>query len=337
MEKRSVLVTGGMGFVGANIALRFLEEGYEPILYDISGKEIDFLGEKKANWKFVQGDVEDWRRLVETVETYGVEGIIHCALPINPGSREMAKSNWDACHQLLEVCRLRRIKFVFISSNAAYGYRPDPNPLRETDFAPILTGSPLDEYGAMKQMCEALTTMYHAVHGVDSVSCRISWVFGPGTHRGWYPQWFLSHALAGTPAKLERGGDHEADYTFVRDVAQGVYRAFTIRPLRHRLYNLTGGRKISAQEVVATVKRIVPGAQIEVGPGQMEKGLGNPAQHPLQVGTISIERAQEDLGYHPTPFEEALRQTAEWYRKQPKIVTTPWPAELRTRESAERG
>lgn len=331
MGKKSVLVTGGMGFVGANIALKFMEEGYETILYDITQHEIDFLEEKQGRWRFVRGDVDDWRKVLETVKEYEVEGIVHCALPIPSGSIEMTKANFDACYNLLEVCRLTKLKFVFISSNAAYGYRPDSNPLLETDYAPVLTGAPLDEYGAMKQMCEALTTMYHAVHGVDSVSCRVSWVYGPGTYRGWYPQWFLSNALAGIPVKLDKGGDHEADYTYVKDAARGVYLAFTVRPLKHRLYNITSGRKVSAREVVATVKKIVPGVNIEIGPGQMEKGLGNPGQHPPQVGTMLVTRAEEDLGYTTTPLEQGLRETAEWYSKQSEIITTPEPAQQRVR------
>lgn len=330
---KSVLVTGGMGFVGANIALKLIEEGYQTLLYDIAQNHIDFLEEWKEQWQFVQGGVNDWRKLVEITGPDEIEGIIHCALPIPSGSTEMVKINFDACYTLLEVCRLHKLKFVFISSNAAYGFRPDSDPLLETDYAPILTGAPLDEYGAMKQMCEALTVMYHAVHGVDTAACRISWVYGPGTHRGWYPQWFLSHALAGTPARLDKGGDHEADYTYVKDAACGVYLALTVRPLKHRLYNMSGGRKISAKEVVETVKRIIPEADIDIGPGQMEKGLGNPNQHPLQAGVMAITRAVEDLGYNATSLEEGLRETAAWYRKQPEIITTPEPAQLRTKES----
>ena len=332
MHRKSVMITGGMGFVGANIALKFIEEGYETLLYDIAQNDIDFLRAWKERWRFVQGGVDDWRKVLEVATDCAVEGIVHAALPMPSGSREMTKANLDACYTLLEVCRLRKLKFVFISSNAAYGYRPDPAPLLETDPAPVLTGAPLDEYGAMKQMCEALTTMYHAVHGVDAVSCRISWVYGPGTNRGWYPQWFLSHALAGAPAKLGEGGDHEADYTYVKDAARGVHLAFTVRPLGRRLYNISGGRKITAKEVVETVKRIVPGADIEIGPGQMRKGLGNPNQHPLQVGTMVVASAEKDLGYRPTPLEQGLRETAEWYRKQSEIVTTPEPAQLRTQE-----
>jgi nucleoside-diphosphate-sugar epimerase len=119
----------------------------------------------------------------------------------------------------------------------------------------------------------------------------------------------------------------------VKDVARGVYLAFAVRPVGHRLYNISGGRKISAREVVETVKRIIPGADIDIGPGQMEKGLGNPDQHPLQVGTMVITRAEEDLGYKATSLEEGLRETAEWYRNRPEIITTPEPAQLRTKQS----
>jgi nucleoside-diphosphate-sugar epimerase len=269
-KRRSVLVTGGAGFVGANIALKFMEEGYQAILYDVMECKIDFPKERKGQWVSVIGDVRDWRKVLETVKEYESEGIVHAALLVSPGFMGLTKTNFDACHSLLEVCRLEKLKFVFISSNAAYGYRPDENPMKETDYAPILAGAGLDEYGAMKQMCEALTTMYHAVHGVDSVSCRTSWVYGPGARQCWYPQWFLANALAGVPAKLDKGGEHKPDYTYTKDLALGVYLAFTVRPLKHQLYNITSGEKVSAKEAVETVKKIVPGADLAIGPGQME-------------------------------------------------------------------
>ncbi len=329
---KSVLITGGMGFIGANCAVKFIEEGYKAILYDIAPSELDILEEKKGQWEFVMGDVQDWRNALDAVRKYEVEGIVHCALPVGPMAAgalmpPMAKANFDACYNLLEVCRLEKLKFVYISSNAAYGYRPDPNPMVETDYAPVLTGprAMLDEYGAMKVMCETLTAMYHDVHGVDSVSCRTSWVYGPATKAGWYPQWFLSNALAGKPAKLEKGGDHKTDYTYVKDTVRGVFLAFTVRPLKHRLYNITSGRKVSAREVVETVRKVVPGADIEVGPGQMEKGLGNLQRHALQVGTMLVTRAEEDLGYTTTPLEQGLRETAEWLKKRPEILTLPDP------------
>ena len=178
----------------------------------------------------------------------------------------------------------------------------------------------------MKQMCEALTTMYHSLLGVDSVSCRTSWVYGPGARQCWYPQWFLSNALAGNPVRLDTGGEHKTNYTYAKDAALGVYLAYTVRPLKHRLYNITSGKKVSAREAVDTVKRIVTGADIEIGPGQMEKGLGNPLIHPLQVGTMPVTRAEEDLGYTTTLLEQGLRETAEWYTKLPEIVVTPDPS-----------
>ena len=69
MSKR-VMVTGGMGFVASNIALKFIEDGYETILLDIAQIDIDYLDKWKAQWQFVQGGVDDWRKLVETAKAF---------------------------------------------------------------------------------------------------------------------------------------------------------------------------------------------------------------------------------------------------------------------------
>ncbi len=327
MKKKSVLITGGTGFVGKHIALKFIDEGYEPILYDVAATEMELLEQTKGKWRFVTGGVEDWVKVLNTVRENGVEGIVHCALPALPGSGETTKSNFDGCDNLLNACRLEKAKFVYVSSNAAYGHRPDDNPLLETDRAPIFEGAQaaLYEYGAMKHICESLTAMYHAVHGVDSVSVRFGWVYGPGTRRCWYPQWFLANAVAGIPAKLDEGGDHKADYTYVKDAAQGVYLAFTVRPLKHRLFNITSGKKVSALEVVETVRKVVPGADVKIGPGLMKKGLGNPAVHPVQAGPMLVTRAVEDLGYTTTSLEQGLRETAAWFRTLARIPVAPDP------------
>ena len=319
---KTILITGGMGFLGLNTALKFMEEGYRTILCGRTQRENSRLVGKARLWKFVPVDlVNDSQTILETVGQYEVEGIIHSALP---GGIKLG-SNLQTCINLLEVCRRTKLKFIFVSSNVAYGYRTDPNPLTESDYVPVLAGSHLDEYSAMKVMCEVVTTMYHSVHGVDSVSCRVSWVYGPGAILIWYPVWFLANALAGSPAHLDKGGDFAIDYTYVKDAALGLFLAYTVRPLEHRLFNMTSGKKISVMEAAETVRAIVPGARIHVGPGPMEVGLGNPKIHPIQVGPMSIERAVKELGYTTTPLEQGLSETAEWLKKQPVMPLKPLP------------
>jgi nucleoside-diphosphate-sugar epimerase len=319
---KSVLLVGGMGFVGSNTALKFSEEGYRVILFDIAKRNLSYLKEIK-NWEFIQGDVNDCRQLLRTVKEHDIEGIVHFAVPRN--STGLMKPNLDACLTLLEVCRIEKLKFVFISSNLVYGYRPDSNPMVETDFIPgeLIPGIAFNEYSATKAACEILTNMYHAVHGVDSVTCRLETVYGSGEGPKLslqvYPQWILLSALHKIPIKLEKGGDFKANYTYVKDAAQGIFLAFTIRPLEHRIFNITGGGKISVNEVVEIVKRLVPGSVIQIGPGKMEIGIGRGHIHPLQEGAMLTSRAEKELGYSPTPLEQGLRETMRWYQKQPNL------------------
>ena len=324
---KSVLLIGGMGFIGSNIAVKFAEEGYKVILYDIAKHDIGYLKEIEEKWEYVQGYLTDWRLLLSTVREHAVEGIVDFVFPRNLIGG--MKPNLDACLTLLEVCRLEKLKFVFISTNVVYGYRPDPNPLVETDFVPgeLTPGIALNEYSATKAACEIITNMYYAVHGVDSVTCRLETVYGPvegpKSSKLFYPQWFLLRALHGIPTKLEKGGDFKANYTYVKDAAQGIFLAFTVRPLKHRIFNITGGVKTSAREVVEIVKRLVPGAEVEIGPGKMEVGIGRSDINPLQVGATLTTRAEKELGYIPTTLEQGLRDTMEWYKSQPKLPTPP--------------
>ena len=319
----SVLITG-MGAVGANVGRKFIDEGYPVIFYDLIPRKLDFLVEVSDKWKFVCGDVSDAVFILETVRRHGITGIVHTALP--PRDLEHPdlyfRRSVEATQDILEVARLEKLKLIFLSSNAVYGYRPDETPMREEDRVPgerIPPGPYMAMYVATKLSSEMLLTMYDTLYGLDVVTLRTSWVYGPADTHNYYPLCFLTYALHGEHLKLPSGGDHVTNYTFSDDVANGVFLAYTVRPLKHRLFNITSGRLVSARELAEAVKKIIPEAEIELGPGEMEVGLGRLDRHDLQKGLMDISRAKEELGYQTTPLEEGLRKTVEWWKKQKRI------------------
>ena len=79
---KSILITGGSGFVGLYTALKFMDEGYRTILCSRNPREAPLLDGKAGLWEYVSGDVSgDCRTILEAVRRYRVEGIIHSALP----------------------------------------------------------------------------------------------------------------------------------------------------------------------------------------------------------------------------------------------------------------
>jgi nucleoside-diphosphate-sugar epimerase len=98
------------------------------------------------------------------------------------------------------------------------------------------------------------------------------------------------------------------DITYVRDLADGIYRAMTVRPITHRLFNITGGVSRRRSEVVGIVQGLLPGASLRVGPGIP------PTAH--LRGPSRLERAREELGYEPRyTLESGLADWLDWLRR----------------------
>ena len=103
----------------------------------------------------------------------------------------------------------------------------------------------------------------------------------------------------------ETGADHPCEFTYVKDMARGLFRAHTVRPLRHRLFNIASCAHWTRGELVRLVKERYPDAVIEVGLGTSETGNLR--------GPCVLDRAREELGFAP---EYALAVgLADWLRE----------------------
>ena len=316
----TILVTG-LGLVGANVSRKFIDEGYRVVCYSRTEREIDFLKEKSDKYRFLKGDISNKEQLMDTANRYDVQGIIHTVIyPTSDESLKMFKINVEGSLNVLEVARAKKIKTVNISTGAVYGHRPDLGPLKEDEPLPPVTrsGSPATIlYTFTKRMGENLATMYNLAYDVDVVTVRASYVYGPADHaprhlaRG--IAFILGKALRNEPIEMSRGGDEKNDYTYVKDLANGIYLAFTAEDTRHRLFNIGSGRLSTMSEIAQIVKKIVPGVTIEFGPGVWPE-MGSA----FLRGPFDLSRAHEELGYTPRySLEEGIEEYAKWLRKNP--------------------
>ncbi len=101
----------------------------------------------------------------------------------------------------------------------------------------------------------------------------------------------VDRAFAGEAVDEPIGADLPQDVTYVRDLAEGIYLAMTVRPIEHRVFNITGGVLRRRREVAEVVRRLVPGARITLGPGIP------PTAH--LRGPSDLTLARRELGYEP--------------------------------------
>jgi len=299
-----VLITGGCGFVGAFTALDLTQAGHAVVCYDRRAERSDVLQAAGPSVTVVEGDIRDRDRLMAVVAEHRIEGIVHTAAVIGQGEGAaspdwMLDINVGGTVNVLEAARAHGLRVVYISTATLYGQHPDLHTLTE-DARP----EPVGMYDTTKLMAETLAVGYHKIYGLDVVALRPGYVYGHHTSTGGY---FLDVVARAEVVDQPVGADLPIDVTYVRDLAQGIVRALTVRPLQSRIFNITGGVLRRRGEVAEIARQLVPGADIRLGPGIP------PTAH--LRGQSDITRARRELGYEPQyTLEQGMAEWLEWLR-----------------------
>jgi UDP-glucose 4-epimerase len=299
-----VLVTGAGGFVGSFVAARFVAAGHTVAGLDRRPRPLD-PRHGVGDIPMVAVDLLDAAGVRAAVAAHQPEIVVHAAAVISQADGKadpvrMYGINVTGTLHMLEAARAVGARVVFISTATLYGLHPDLHPLDEEDRP-----QPVGIYDTTKLMAETLVLTYGTVYGLDTVAVRPGYVYGPGASTGGY---YLERAIRGETVDEPADGDLPMDVTYVRDLAEGVYLTATVRPLAHRLYNITGGVQRRRAEVAAIVRRLVPGAVVRLGPGI------TPGAH--LRGPSKLDRARADLGYAPRySLEDGLTDWLAWLRR----------------------
>ncbi|MGG1678425.1 NAD-dependent epimerase/dehydratase family protein [Neobacillus sp. NRS-1170] len=305
----SVLVTGGMGFLGTTLIRMLREQGEVVVSYDRRALE----NNDDRNLNYIQGDLLDLPLLIETIRKFDVQGIIHTAAISHPYfSRDIpyqtVMTNAVGTTNVFEAARLNGVKRVVnFSSECAYGNNQNLGYINED--VPL---NPTTPYGATKVFTEKLARVYSDLYGMEIPSLRPGWIYGPGQFMQCYMKTLLRNAIDGVPTVEDEGNEYRFQYVHVTDVAAASIQSLTVPAtnLRHGVYNITGGTQISYAELVDYVNRLFPQAIIDIGPGTIDVLDQN--------AKFDITRAEEDLGYRPRiELNEGITTYAEWLNNHP--------------------
>jgi nucleoside-diphosphate-sugar epimerase len=320
----TVLVTGGTGFVGINIARRLAHDGHRVVCFSRHADDPDsvrdaFVAPVRERVALVSGDVRRSQDIEALWRRYAPSHVIHAAA-ITP-SVDMERSMGGAIveanvmgtvNMLEAAVRAGARRFVYVSSAGVYGDAGEAAPL--TEAAPE-TGRGL--YAVTKHAAEQLCQRYAELHGLETVSVRVGWVYGPmerplvGSRERMSLVYECVHmALAGREVCLAEL-DALRDWIYVGDLTRAIAALLAMAPSRRRLYNVAGPRGYTHRELLDTLSRILPvsyRAADDEHPPNVDEALTRRRRGPL-----SVERLLADTSYRPQiDLETGLRRYVDW-------------------------
>ncbi len=274
------MVTGGLGFIGANLCKRLLDDGHNVTALDnfrngnYSIKNAQKLSDyHPLRFSVSRSDTED---LVEAVTSTDYDGIFHlAAIPRvsysidNP--IETNNSNINGTVGVLEFAKRNKIpKVIFASSSSVYGDNLTP-------FDEGLARNPMSPYAIQKATGEDYMKFYNEHMGVKTVSLRFFNVYGPGQDPDHPYALLIAKALGsikeGNPVPVYGTGTNARDYTYVDDVVDACIKAMTLEKNQWGyVFNIGAGKPYSVNEVLSIIQEYLPDKKvvIETRPARIE-------------------------------------------------------------------
>jgi UDP-glucose 4-epimerase len=307
---RTVLVTGGAGFIGSHLVEALVQRGERVRVLDnlVSGDRRN-LAAVEDRIEFLAGDLADARTVARAVE--GVDCVFHqAALASVQLSLERPLESHAACAtgtlQLLDAARragVRRV--VYAGSASAYGDDP-ALAKRETDLP-----RPISPYAAAKLAGEYYCHAFTAAFGLETVCLRYFNVFGPRQDpRSPYSGVIalFTHALvAGRRPTIYGDGLQSRDFVYVDNVVQANLLAADAEKVSGRTFNIGTGRSITLLELLRVLGELLD--------SRIEPQFAPPRPGDIRESLADIHQARDYLGYEPTvSFEEGLRRCVDYYR-----------------------
>ncbi len=318
---RTILVTGGAGFIGSHVAEALIARGDRVVCVDNFDDYYD-PQIKRDNVRLLEGeqfqlyelDIRDRAGLHELARTESLDAIIHLAA--RAGVRASIEEpvlysqvNLIGTMNMLELARESEVRdFVFASSSSVYGER-NRVPFKETDAV----DRPVSPYAATKRAGEVLAASYHELYDLNIACLRFFTVYGPRQRPEMAISTFTRRIEAGEPIPVFGDGSARRDFTFVTDIVDGVLRALD-QNRGYDIYNLGNHRMVSVREIIDLIAdKVGQPANLEFLPHQ----AGD-----VSVTCADVSHARERLGYEPsTPIDEGISNYVEWYLTSKVIAT----------------
>ena len=308
MEK-TVLITGGAGFIGSHLCDFLLNKNFKIICVDnlITGnkKNIEHLSNNQ-NFKFINQDISKHITINENLDY-----ILHLASPASPVDYQKIpiqtlKVGSLGTHNTLGLALVKKAKYLLASTSEVYG-DPLVNPQPETYWGNVNPIGVRGCYDESKRFAEALVMAYHRIHNVDIRIARIFNTYGPRMSKddGRVVPNFITQAVSNKPLTIYGDGKQTRSFCYINDLIEGIYRLMMSNI--NEPVNLGNPEEHTILEFAEKIKKITKSKSKIVF-----KDL--PIDDP-KVRCPDISRARKELEWEPrVRLNEGITKTIEWFK-----------------------
>ena len=312
---KTILVTGGAGFIGSTLVDKLLARGDRVIVldnfndyYDPKFKRANVVEHlKHPNYTLIEGDLRDQplvSRLMEenhpsVIAHLGAMAGVRYSIERAPLYNEV---NVQGTTYLLDAARKTGVEnFVLASTSSIYG---------DTDQTPFIeeqsTDRPLAPYPATKKACEVMGYAFHNMFGLNVTALRFFTVYGPRVRPDMMAYMVMDKIVNAQEITVYNGGELHRDWTYVDDIVQGVVAACD-HPMGYEIVNIGRGQPVRLGDFIDIIQEMV-------GKPAIVKSVEAPPSEPA-ITFANVDKARRLFGYEPyTSIREGLAATWEWYQ-----------------------
>ena len=315
LKNKSVLVTGGAGFIGSHLVDRLIKEEPENLVVVDNffiGKESNLIEarENYPNLKIYNQDASDYEIMSEIMKNEGIEVVFNLAVIPLPAS--LTKPRWafeQNVNITLSTCELARNNYfdtlIHFSSSEAYG---------TSEYAPMDEKHPLNgttPYAASKAASDQLVFSYCRTFGIDASIIRPFNNYGPRQNEGSYAGVIpltIKRILNDEAPVIYGDGKQTRDYLYVTNTTNAAIDVYNSKSTRNKVINIASGKEVSIETLITLIVKYLNRDKTIVyeqeRPGDVRRHIAN------------IYLAEDLIVFKPTvSLEGGLKLTVEWYVK----------------------
>lgn len=325
MSKKKVLLVGGCGFIGHNLALKLYDKGFNPYVVDsLSVNNLNAIDQdvhnkklytsilenrikllKERNISLTIQDAREYHEISKLYQKINPDLIIHLAA-VSHANKSNKDPHTTFDHSLrtlentLDFARITKTHVIYMSSSMVYGNFEKPEVDETTDCKPI------GIYGTLKLSGELIVKSYNQIFDLPYTIIRPSALYGERCVSRRVGQVFIENAIQGFDITINGKGEDKLDFTYVEDLIEGISLCCSNNKAINQTFNLTYGKSKKIIELLNILKTEFPNCKVNYN--EKEKFMP-------ERGTLNIDKAKKLIQYNPKfSIETGYLNYIKWYK-----------------------